>query len=203
MRGATCFPVCGFPAITDPDGDGYGWERNVTCLVAGSAPATGGAACTPPAPPNLPPPGSGIQAGTMCHPVCASALTDADGDGYGYEHLRTCLVAGTAAALGGVPCAPNLPPLGTGDGIRGADNVCNPLCVNPVVSDPDGDGFGYENMRTCVVSASIGGAPGRALRRARPPDPTPAAAPAPGDRLERGLHGHDVRAGRLRALRVQ
>lgn|GEM_PF-1989899 len=174
-----CFPTCGFPTITDPDNDGYGWEGQTTCLVATSPAAAGTSACVAPEIANAPVPGNGIQTGTTCFPVCSSDITDPDHDGYGYEHLNPCIVEKTAAALGGLPCTPNLPPLGMGNGIKVGDGTCHPLCQNLAVAMPDAAGFGYENMASCVVSTSLAALQGVPCDApAPPPPPPPPPAPA-------------------------
>ncbi len=66
LKGGTCFPVCGFPAITNPTGDGYGWEQQRSCLVAMSAAAANTVPCNPTPLTNLPPPGNGVFDGTNC-----------------------------------------------------------------------------------------------------------------------------------------
>lgn len=180
QKGSMCFAVCGFPAITDPDGDGYGWERQMTCLVATSAAAAGTTPCIAPTPMNPPTPGNGILGGTTCFSVCSSPITDDDGDGFGYEHLNPCIVAGTAPALGGLPCVPTTMPLGTGDGIRVSDGTCHPLCVNLATAMPDAAGWGYENMRTCVVSTSVAALQGVPCDAPDPPTPPPPPPAPPG-----------------------
>ena len=109
LKNGMCYPVCGFPAITNPTGDGYGWEQQRTCLVATSPAAANTTPCNPTPLPDLPAPGNGVSDGKTCMSYCSSAQTDTTHTGYGYEHGRNCIVAGTAAAYGGVPCAP--PPL--------------------------------------------------------------------------------------------
>jgi hypothetical protein len=114
LKGGTCYPVCGFPAITNPTGDGYGWEQQRTCLVATSAAAANTTACNPTPLANLPTPGNGVFDGTNCLSYCSSAQTDTSHTGYGFEHGRNCIVSGTAAAYGGVSCAPAPLPPGSG-----------------------------------------------------------------------------------------
>lgn len=75
-------PTCSSSAV-DPDGDGYGWENNQSCVVSGQPiPAT-------------------AQANPGVTPVCQSANSDPDGDGYGWEQGQSCVVAGTANAAPG------------------------------------------------------------------------------------------------------
>ena len=69
------------------------------------------------------------------HPACSSASFDSDGDGWGWENNRTCVVATQAT-----------PPTNTG-------TVNLPLCTN-ADSDHDGDGFGWEQSASCIVAAS-------------------------------------------------
>ena len=107
------------------------------------------------------PTGSGLQVGATCYPICASAATDDDQDGYGFESGRSCLVAGSPPTVGAVACEP--PPPGDagippGDGFY-IGGVCNPPCASDV-TDPDEmgvrDGWGYEMGRSCIV---VGSAP--------------------------------------------
>jgi len=64
-------------------------------------------------------------------PVCVSISSDPDGDGYGWEQNRTCLVMSVNAGNGG--------------------NAI-PVCADGDESDPDDDGWGWENNRSCVVA---------------------------------------------------
>lgn len=113
-------PVCS-SADTDPDGDGFGFENNQSCVVQ--------AADNNPAPVDNPQPG---------FPTCSSADTDPDGDGFGFENNQSCLVP-----AGGSSSAPtgNSPPPGF------------PVCRSND-SDSDGDGFGFENNQSCVVQTA-------------------------------------------------
>jgi hypothetical protein len=154
LIGAECFPICA-SAATDDDGDGYGYEMGRSCVVAGSAPALGAAACEPPPleEPDIPP-GDGFYVGDMCHPRCASDATDADPetgelDGWGYEMGRSCIVAGSAPAMSAVPCIPEGDATGDGYQVEGA---CVPPCEYPEYADADG--WGFEAQATCVVGGS-------------------------------------------------
>ncbi|MFD3333920.1 cellulase family glycosylhydrolase [Streptomyces sp. NPDC058700] len=65
------------------------------------------------------------------YPYCArGTTTDPDGDGWGWENNRSCVVRG-----GPADTAPN--------GYR--------YCAQGSATDPDGDGWGWENNRSCVV----------------------------------------------------
>lgn len=72
--------------------------------------------------------GTGGDTAPNGYPYCVSAASDPDGDGWGWEDSRSCVVR----ASGGT--APN----------------GYPYCVS-AASDPDGDGWGWENSRSCVV----------------------------------------------------
>ncbi|KAA6198556.1 cellulase family glycosylhydrolase [Streptomyces parvus] len=76
------------------------------------------------------------------YPYCAGgSSSDPDGDGWGWENSRSCVVPGGSADTGG----------GTGSGT--APNGY-PYCASGSSSDPDGDGWGWENSRSCVVAGS-------------------------------------------------
>ncbi|MEU7298454.1 carbohydrate-binding domain-containing protein, partial [Streptomyces exfoliatus] len=67
------------------------------------------------------------------------SASDPDGDGWGWENSRSCVVRGSAADTGtGGGTAPN----------------GYPYCAAGSASDPDGDGWGWENSRSCVVRGS-------------------------------------------------
>jgi hypothetical protein len=191
---AQCLPKCGFPRLTDPDAngdlDGFGYEGQRTCIADGTRVALSSPLCDVVPLPNPPPPGSGIFREGRCLPVCSSALTDRDpksglSDGWGYERRRNCIVSGTAAALGGLPCDPSEKPFPTGDGVDviGADGKveCRPFCRNPAASDPDGDGFGFEFEKSCIVSASIAALQGLPCDAPDLPPPPPPPPPPPGE----------------------
>ncbi|MFD3663028.1 cellulase family glycosylhydrolase [Streptomyces sp. NPDC058659] len=78
------YPYCA-NGSSDPDGDGWGWENNRSCVVRGSAADTGS--------------GGGDTGGTAPngYPYCANGSTDPDGDGWGWENSRSCVVRGSAA----------------------------------------------------------------------------------------------------------
>ncbi len=79
------------------------------------------------------PAGDGLLINGTCVAVCASAATDADAngvtDGWGWEDEASCLVAGSAPAAQGAPCAiqpvigpPIVPPGGTSARPEGVDS---------------------------------------------------------------------------------
>lgn len=83
-------------ASSDPDGDGYGWENNASCIA--SVQSDTGTATAP-------------QPASSTLPVCQSANSDPDGDGYGWEQNASCRINGsttpaaaTAASTGRVFC---------------------------------------------------------------------------------------------------
>ena len=115
-------PVCQ-SAASDPDGDGFGWENNATCLVSSETPQTPQSQPTPSAP--------GL-------PACLSAASDSDGDGFGWENNASCLVANTSAP-------------DTGGSNSGGTNTGGTIFCESAESDPDGDGWGWENSQSCLV----------------------------------------------------
>ncbi|MEY2936905.1 MAG: hypothetical protein RL033_7654, partial [Pseudomonadota bacterium] len=138
---AQCLPKCGFPRLTDPDNqgnlDGFGYEGQRTCIADGTTLALSLLECDVAPLGSAPLPGSGIFRETRCLPVCSSGLTDRDpktgmNDGWGYERRRDCIVSGSAAALGGLPCDPGEKPLPVGDGVDvvvGDGKIeCRPFC---------------------------------------------------------------------------
>ena len=192
--GAACIPICGFPRLTDPDRngdlDGFGYEGQRTCVAEGTTLALSSPKCDVAPSPNRPAPGPGVLRENTCYPVCQSTLTDHDpttraSDGWGYERRRNCIVPGTAAALGGLPCDPGEKPFAPGDGIDVLDangqRVCRPLCRNPADGDPDGDGFGYELEQSCIVSASLPALQGVPCDAPDWPPPAPPPPPPPGE----------------------
>ncbi|MFF9472379.1 cellulase family glycosylhydrolase, partial [Streptomyces roseolus] len=87
--------------------------------------------------------GGGNEGGTAPngYPYCANgSSSDPDGDGWGWENQRSCVVRGSAADTG------------SGGGNTGGTAPNGyPYCANGSSSDPDGDGWGWENQRSCVV----------------------------------------------------
>jgi len=110
----------------DADGDGFGWENNASCVVAGSKADT--------------------------HPTCASSASDPDGDGYGWENERSCIVV---THCGSASSDPDGDGFGWENGrscvvLPAAANGRFLACASRD-SDPDGDGYGWENNKTCLV----------------------------------------------------
>ena len=122
---ASSFPVCSSSQF-DPDGDGYGWENNMTCTVDSIVLD------------------DGVDAGsTSTVPTCSSASSDEDNDGWGWENNQSCRVGNTD--FDGSDSSPTPAPT-TGS--------IFPSCSSPSF-DEDGDGFGWENSQTCVVGSSV------------------------------------------------
>jgi len=96
---AQSFPNCA-SAVSDSDGDGFGFENGQSCLVVNQ------------------------QITTVSLPNCASADSDSDGDGFGFENGQSCLVVDGQAMQGEVG-----------------------QCI-----DTDGDGFGWNGVATCDPS---------------------------------------------------
>jgi len=148
------FPDC-VSASSDADGDGWGWENNRSCVVVEGKSSPSGADPEP------------ATAGASFFPACRSNATDPDGDGYGYEDGRSCLVQleqphpdqtqpdqtqadqtqADQIQSGLVQSDPVQPDQG-----QSAQRSSHPLCSDSS-SDPDGDGYGWENNTSCIVSA--------------------------------------------------
>ncbi len=79
------WPAC-LSAASDPDGDGFGWENNDTCLVTNNSSANSGSSAGSD--------NSAVAPGSSSggRPSCVSASSDPDGDGFGWENNDTCLV---------------------------------------------------------------------------------------------------------------
>lgn len=88
--------------ISDPDGDGWGWEHGASCIVASDYPVAE-------------------------YNWCNGANADPDGDGWGWENNATCIV-----------------PLTTG-----LTETATPACTSNT-SDSDGDGRGWEDGQSCA-----------------------------------------------------
>lgn len=107
----------------DTDGDGWGWELNQSCIV------------------------SDTTADPVGSNFCLSASSDPDGDGWGWESLKSCKVAPVPDSSGPNPDEP-----GPSDGSGTPGDSAPEICIT-VSSDPDGDGWGWENNQSCRISA--------------------------------------------------
>ena len=125
-KAANGMPYCGSNS-SDADGDGFGWQNQASCVVAGSKADT--------------------------HPTCASSSSDPDGDGYGWENEKSCIVVTHCASANSDPDGDGFGwenqrsciVLDTTSSAR------FPRCANGAASDPDDDGYGWENNATCLV----------------------------------------------------
>ncbi len=163
VHGQTGFPICS-SGSSDADGDGWGWEDNASCIVDASTStsstntSSGGTSST------------GARASRF--PACSSDQFDPDGDGFGWENNQTCVVSdetsgNTTGSAAPPPVAAALP------GQR------YPTCDSRQ-SDPDGDGFGFENNQTCLVTSATSNSNNNADRNpsvALPPPPVATVSP--------------------------
>jgi len=85
---------------------------------------------------------------------CSSAASDEDGDGWGWENNRSCIVRSDAA---------------TTQQQQQTQSGSIPICSSASV-DNDNDGWGWENNKTCIVGDS-----GSAPAEVTPPTGTPVA----------------------------
>jgi len=110
----------------DDDGDGFGWEKNSSCVVAGSRADT--------------------------HPNCASSASDPDGDGFGWENERSCIVVTHCISAESDPDGDGFGwERNKSCIVLPAAQARFPTCAS-AASDPDGDGYGWESNKTCLVS---------------------------------------------------
>ncbi len=123
-------PACSSSSV-DPDGDGWGWENNASCIVESTS--TNAASNT------------GTSTASDGTPICASAASDEDNDGWGWENNRSCVVGGTASVE-----STSTTNNATND-TTSNDNSGVPVC-NSLAADVDGDGWGYENGQSCIVT---------------------------------------------------
>jgi len=154
-----CVRLC-VDASTDPDGDGWGYEYDASCIVPGSYENTTRIACVvgDAVPTQVgPPAGSpGVVVENECVGLCVAAIDD-DGDGWGWEFEHTCVMAGSVTAMASLACetAGEIPVVDlTGSPGRLIDERCVPFCATEG-SDPEGDGYGYEFGQDCLVSGGV------------------------------------------------
>ncbi len=162
------FPTCSAD-ITDPDGDGYSWENEQSCVMPADADN------------NQP----STTINTPSFPGCSDGVLDTDGDGYGWENNQSCKVNGAAGGNNGnsvsalvFPACGDAAMDEDGDGFgwenqatctvthaqadtsnddTGNNNSSNnstfPTC-SPEIIDDNGDGYGWENYGSCLISAN-------------------------------------------------
>ena len=135
-------PDCSSAAI-DPDGDGWGWENNQSCVVPGSGAVGSEEAQQQPA----------------LTPICSSASVDPDQDGWGWENNRSCVIAGSSAetiANGTSSATENISTTTSSNTAVSAVEVTDEgfaVCQS-TASDINNDGWGFESGRSCQVTAS-------------------------------------------------
>lgn len=153
------FPVCSTASVDD-NGDGFGFENNQSCIVAGSTAAMVAAqapqqtAQTAQQTEQTTQTVAPIDNPLINFPVCSSSLVDDNGDGYGWENNQTCVVANSAAAIAVATTTPT-----ASQNVAPVDNpsINFPTCSSSAVDD-NGDGYGWENNQTCVVANSAAAA---------------------------------------------
>ncbi len=152
---------------SDPDGDGYGFENGRSCVVNGTNLST-------PSPmaeeragnPQV----STVVVNGRARPVCITAATDPDGDGWGYENGESCITEIRPeltiqeptipdSVLPRTPEVDNEPPVAMAAHSGLGTDDSDPLTLNHTVcasslSDTDGDGFGFEGGRSCMVTGT-------------------------------------------------
>ncbi len=84
-------------------------------------------------------------------PTCAFSSSDPDGDGYGWENQRSCIVtdSSTENTSGGPNDCVDLD--GDGWGWDG-EKICRVAADNCYDSDPIGDGWGWNGVTSCQLS---------------------------------------------------
>lgn len=97
-------------------------------------------------------------------PICQSALSDSDNDGWGWENNESCRVVAEDPSEDGFCASARSDPDGDGWGweknrsckVKTTDDDTppqpdsKPICNSPD-SDPDNDGWGWENNQSCLV----------------------------------------------------
>ena len=99
--------------------------------------------------------------GDTIFPACVSAAADSDGDGFGFENNRSCIVAATGTTM--FPTCVSAATDSDGDGfgfensqsciVVATGTTAFPTCAS-AATDSDGDGFGFENNQSCIVAAT-------------------------------------------------
>lgn len=82
--------------------------------------------------------------------ACIDASSDSDGDGYGWENEASCIV--TSATASSNQNQNNSSEQNSSDDVDPLTNL--PFCLNAITADTDGDGYGWENNTTCLVSTN-------------------------------------------------
>ncbi len=87
----------------------------------------------------------------------SAACIDSDGDGYGWDGVKTCLISPSgsapAAAASNSVCIDSD---GDGYGWDGTDTcLVSATVTSSACIDSDGDGFGWDGHRTCLVTPQV------------------------------------------------
>ncbi len=128
-----CAPLCTITTnvANDPDGDGWSYENNASCVIPGTITAHN-QPCMTGQPLPTPAPRAGLRIDTNgdgtaeCVPSCAVATTpsSATAPDWGYENNASCVLPGTPTALGKIACTVNgaapvyKPPVLTGTKVK-------------------------------------------------------------------------------------
>lgn len=114
-----CAPLCTITTnvANDPDGDGWSYENNLSCVIPGTAAASNQSCKTgEPIPPPEPRPGVLINIDAdpdaECVPLCKVAMkaSDAAAPDWGYENNASCLLPASTSAMGKMSCTFNAEP---------------------------------------------------------------------------------------------
>ena len=144
------WPTCA-DSSSDHDGDGWGWENFRSCRVdtATLQPDTSDSATDPI---TTGPSSTDSSSNVPGFATCSSSASDPDGDGWGWENHDSCIVGPDTvqSAATEVPETIDIPE-------TAAATAYNPrfkICLS-AASDPDGDGWGWENHDSCIVAPEI------------------------------------------------
>lgn len=85
-------------------------------------------------------------------PVCQYAMSDIDGDGYGWENSTSCVVTAASEPMGSEQSLGCYDDDGDGWGWNGVE-VCLVAAANCRDTDPVGDGWGWDGTDSCRITA--------------------------------------------------
>ena len=93
-RDGTCYRYCPGGRGDDPDGDGWGWAEEQSCIVLGST-QDSRIACSPSGTSRAEA-AAGTRVDGQCYRYCQNgALDDPDGDSWGWSSDQSCVVRGS------------------------------------------------------------------------------------------------------------
>jgi len=152
-------PVCQSNS-SDSDGDGWGWENSQTCVITNARASQRAYPICRQGTEDPDRNGWGYQGGVSCliinayNNTCEYRSSDSDGDGFGFENGQSCTVDSTSKADGSnqvitTPSTPNTEQSTDNFVVRGDRTF--PVCEF-ANSDTDGNGWGWENSDSCVVT---------------------------------------------------